>query len=238
MRFYGLSCAGDTYDRSVSFACGVVPFQWGDGPCGRWPLGPVHRPVRTSAPSTAGAGSAEFDAAKSAYTISGGGLNTWANTDAFHYVWKKIPAASNISLAASVEFASGTAGADPHRKAFLMIRQSLDPKSPYADACLHGNGLTAIQSRDTDGDPTFETQAQVNAPKRLRIEKRGDYLSMSFGSSDQDLQPAGGACKVKFSGDIYVGIGVCAITPRGSRRPFSPTSPSPSLPPLQPIAPG
>ncbi len=161
-------------------------------------------------PSTAGAGSADFDAAKGTYTISGGGLNTWAAVDAFHYAWKKIPASSNISLTASVEFAPGTAGADPHRKAFLMIRQSLDPKSPYADACLHGNGLTAIQWRDTEGDPTFETQAQVNAPKRLRIEKRGDYLSMSFGSTDQDLQPAGGACKVKFSGDIYVGIGVCA----------------------------
>jgi hypothetical protein len=162
------------------------------------------------APSTAGAGSAGYDAVKSTYTISGGGLNTWAAADAFHFVWKKVPAASDVSLAATIEFAPAAAGAEAHRKAFLMVRQTLDTDSPYADACLHGNGLTAIQWRDTKGDTTYETQAQTNAPKRLRIEKRGDYLSISFGSSDKDLQPAGGACKVKFSGDIYLGIGVCA----------------------------
>ena len=69
-----------------------------------------------------------------------------------------------------------------------MIRQSLDADSPYADACLHANGLTAIQWRDTKGDVTYETQAQANGPKRIRLEKRGDYLSMSFGSSDKDMQ--------------------------------------------------
>ncbi len=162
------------------------------------------------APSTAGAGAADYDVAEGTYTISGGGANTWQSADAFHYVWKKIPAASDISLAATIDFAPATAGADPHRKAFLMIRQSLDDNSPYADACVHGNGLTAIQWRDTKADPTYETESQANGPKRLRIEKRGDYLSMSFGSSDQDLRPAGGACKVRFTGDIFVGLGVCA----------------------------
>jgi Tol biopolymer transport system component len=162
------------------------------------------------APSTVGAGSAEYDAGKNTYTVSGGGANTWLTADAFHYVWKRIPAGRDISLAATIHFAPATAGADPHRKAFLMIRQSLDNDSPYADACVHGNGLTAIQWRDTKADPTYETQSQVNGPARVRIEKRGDYLSMSFGSSEKDLQPAGGACKVRFSGEMYVGIGVCA----------------------------
>ena len=121
-----------------------------------------------------------------------------------------MPATDDISLAATIDFSPATAGADPHRKAVLMIRQSLDPNSPYADACIHGNGLTAIQWRDTEGEATYETQAQANAPKRVLIEKRGDYLSMSFGSSDKDLQPAGGACKVQFTGDMYIGLGVCA----------------------------
>jgi len=161
-------------------------------------------------PSTVGAGSADYDADKNTYTVSGGGENTWLTADAFHYVWKRIPAGSDISLAANIDFAPATAGANPHRKAFLMIRQSLDSNSPYVDACVHGNGLTAIQWRDTKADPTYETESQANGPKRLRIEKRGNYLSMSFGSSDKDLQPAGGACKVQFTGDMYVGIGVCA----------------------------
>jgi hypothetical protein len=161
---------------------------------------------------TAGPGSAEFDADKNTYAISSSGANIWATADAFHFVWKKISAAegASFSFAASVEFASAAEGVDPHRKTVLMIRQSLDADSPYADACVHGNGLTGIQWRDAKGEPTFETQAQANAPRRMRIEKRGDYLSMSLGSTDQDLRPAGGACKVAITGDFYVGIGVCA----------------------------
>ena len=174
------------------------------------PLGDFTDTSDIGAPTTAGPGAAQYDPAGKIFTVSGGGVNTWLMADAFRFVWKKIPASSDISLAATIDFATATAGADPHRKAFLMIRQSLDADSPYADACVHGVGLTAIQWRDTKGDPTFETESQTNAPKRIRIEKRGDYLSMSFGSSDNDLQPAGGACKVHFTGDMYIGLGVCA----------------------------
>jgi TolB protein len=161
------------------------------------------------APTAAGPGSAEYDADAKTYTISGTGKNIWADADAFHFVWKKVPASSDISLAATIDFAPATDGADQHRKAVVMIRQSLDASSPYADACVHGNGLTSFQHRDTAGDLTFETQAQANAPKRVRIEKRGDFFSMSFGSSNRDMQPAGGACKIQLAGDMYVGIGVC-----------------------------
>jgi len=158
-------------------------------------------------PSTPGPGTAAFDPEKKSYTVTGGGDNMWAATDAFHFVWKRM--SGDVTLAATVEFAAST-GADPHRKAVLMLRQSLDPASPYADACLHGNGLTAIQWRDAKGDVTYETQAQANAPKRVRIEKRGNYLSMSFGTSDSDLQPVGGACKVELPGEYYIGLGVGA----------------------------
>jgi len=161
------------------------------------------------APTAAGPGAVEYDTDQRTYTISGTGANIWATADALHFVWKKVPAGSDVSLAADINFAAATAGADPHRKAVVMIRQSLDADSPYADACIHGNGLTAIQWRDARGGVTYETQAQANAPRRVRIEKRGNYLSMSFGSSDTDLQPAGGACKVALMGDLYIGIGVC-----------------------------
>ena len=155
-------------------------------------------------------GSMQFDPATKTYTVIGGGKNVWLTEDAFHFVWKKVPATTDFSLSATVEFSSATAGADSHRKALLMIRQSLDADSTYADACIHGNGMTAIQYRLSKGERTFETQAQANMPKRVRLEKRGDFFSMSFGSSDADLQPAGGACKVPMTGDIYIGIGVCA----------------------------
>ncbi len=161
-------------------------------------------------PSSPGPGTATFDSDKKTYTITGGGDNMWAAADAFHFVWKKM--SGDLTFAATVQFAPATGAptSDPHRKAVLMLRQTLDPASPYADACLHGNGLTAIQWRDTKADPTYETQAQANAPKRVRIEKRGNYLSMSFGTSDADLQPVGGACKVELPGEFYIGLGVGA----------------------------
>lgn len=161
-------------------------------------------------PAPAGSGSATFEPGTKTFSVTGGGKNVWFAADAFHFVWKKVPAGTNLSLAATVQFDPPHANSDPHRKAFVMIRQSLDPDSPYADACLHGNGLTAIQYRLAAKELTFETQGQSNAPKRIRIEKRGDVFSASSGSSDADLQPIGGACKLTLSGDFYVGIGVCA----------------------------
>lgn len=151
-------------------------------------------------------GSGAFDPAKKSLTISAGGANIWFAEDDFHFVWKK--ASGDLTLAANIAFAPATAGAIEHRKAVVMLRQSLDADSPYADACIHGNGMTALQWRDEKGVRTFEIEARANAPKRLRIEKRGDYFSMSLGSSDADMQPAGGSCKVALTGDYYIGVGL------------------------------
>ena len=59
-------------------------------------------------------------------------------------------------------------GKDPHRKACLMIRQSLDADSAYVDVALHGDGLTSLQFREAKGAATHEVQANVTAPRRLR----------------------------------------------------------------------
>src|SRR5881296_3183202 len=81
------------------------------------------------------AGSAEYDANRRTYTISGGGANMWFTNDAFHFVWKKI--SGDVKLAADLEIL-GKEG-DPHRKAVLLVRQSLDADAAYADAALHGD---------------------------------------------------------------------------------------------------
>jgi hypothetical protein len=162
-------------------------------------------------PSTIGAGSAAFDAATNTYTLTGGGENMWAAADHFQYVWTKV--SGDTMLEADVAF-TGTAPAagtpDPHRKAALVIRQSLDPDAVYADAARHGDGLTSLQWRDTRGGITHEVQSNIAGPARLRIEKRGDYVSMSIAAAGEELQPAGGAAKVEFTGDFYIGIGVSA----------------------------
>jgi TolB protein len=159
--------------------------------------------------SRQGAGSSHYDAASGTLRVTGGGANVWGKEDAMQFVWKKASEA-NLTVAADVALDQATPGAVDHRKAFLMIRQSLDPDAAYADACVHGNGMTALQWRDGRGEISYEIQANANAPKRLRLEKRGAYFSMSIGDSEADMRPAGGACKVELTGEYYVGVGVCS----------------------------
>jgi hypothetical protein len=92
----------------------------------------------------------------------------------------------------------------------LIIRQNLNPDSPYADAALHGNGLASLQYREEKGGPTREIQSNVAAPQRLRIEKEGDYVFMSIGRENEARHAAGGSFRIKFSELFFIGLGVCA----------------------------
>jgi dipeptidyl aminopeptidase/acylaminoacyl peptidase len=173
------------------------------------PIGIFDGSSDVGTPSTLGPGSATYDPARKVYTIVGGGENMWANADHFHYVWKKV--SGDVTLSADFEFiATQPAGTTPagHRKACLVIRQTLDRDAVYADAAAHGDGLTSLQWRETKGDVTHEVQSNVVGPKRLRIEKRGSYVSMSIANPGEPLRPAGGAARVEFTGEYYIGLGV------------------------------
>ncbi len=152
------------------------------------------------------AGSVEYDAAKRSYTIAGSGENMWSTKDAFEFVWKKM--SGDVTLTADLSFLGK--GVNEHRKAVLMIRQSLDADSPYADAALHGNGLTSLQYREEKGAATHEVQANISAPARVRIEKRGAYFSMWLAGASGEFRPAGGSTRIALKEPFYVGIGVCS----------------------------
>ena len=133
----------------------------------------------------------------------------WARADGFHYVWKKVEG-GDVTLTADIAF-TGT-GKAAHRKGVLMIRQNLGADGAYADAALHGDGLTSLQSREANGELTHEIQANTAAaPKRLRISKRGDRFYMSV-SPDAGAEPrfTGGWMEAKLTAPFYVGIGVCS----------------------------
>lgn len=151
-------------------------------------------------------GSAEYDATAKTYTLAGSGENMWAAKDAFQFLWKK--ASGDLTLTADISFVG--ASKEPHRKAALIIRQTLDEDSPYIDVALHGEGLTSLQFRETKGAATHEVQANISAPKRLRIEKRGKYVRMWLAAEGQDLQFSGAAMRISFEEPFYVGLGVCA----------------------------
>jgi hypothetical protein len=152
------------------------------------------------------AGSAEYNASNQTYTIGGSGENMWFSSDAFQFVWKKV--SGDVALAAEISFLSG--GGNEHRKAVLMVRQDLDADSMYADVALHGNGLTSLQYRDQKGGTTHEIQSNISAPKRLRIEKRGNYVYLLLAADVREVNPSGASIRIPLQGTFYVGIGVCA----------------------------
>jgi TolB protein len=151
-------------------------------------------------------GSATFDAATNTYILTGSGDNMWFASDAFRFVWKKV--SGDVDLTADIAFA--TTGGNPHKKAVLMVRQSLDTDSVYADVAVHRSGLAALQFRDQKGGLTHEIQSSTVAPTRVRITRRGDDVSMSLAAPGGAAAYDGESIRVPFSGDFYVGIGVSA----------------------------
>ena len=122
----------------------------------------------------------------------------WRTEDAFHYVWKEVR--GDVALTADIAFPAS--GKDPHRKACLVIRQSLDAGAAYADAALHGDGLTSLQFRHDAGGITQEVQANVSAPARLRLEKRGAYVRLFVGEADGELRFSGAATRLPLAGAV------------------------------------
>src|SRR3989441_1599880 len=151
-------------------------------------------------------GSVEYDSAKRSYTIAGSGENIWLGSDAFQFAWKKL--SGDITLTADITFLGK--GVNEHRKAVLMIRQNLDADSPYVDVALHGSGLTSLQYREEKGAATHEIQADISAPKRLRIEKRGAYFSMWLADEKGEFHLASDSTRIALKEPFYAGIGVCS----------------------------
>jgi TolB protein len=152
------------------------------------------------------AGSVDYDSAKHTYTISGSGENMWLAADAFQFAWKKV--SGDVTLTADISFLNKSG--NEHKKAVLMLRQTLDADSVYADVALHASGLTSLQFRDEKGAVTREIQSNLSAPKRLRIARRGDYVYMSLSAEGGGPKVAGGWLPIPLQGPFYVGLGVCS----------------------------
>ena len=115
------------------------------------------------------AGAATYNAVSQEYSISAAGVNMWANRDEFHFLWKRMR--GDFILQARVEFIGK--GVDPHRKFGWLVRSSLDADAAYADAAVHGDGLTSLQFRQTQGVITEQVRSTVTAPDFVQLERHG-----------------------------------------------------------------
>jgi TolB protein len=151
-------------------------------------------------------GSVAFDPSTGQYRVTGAGANMWAKEDQFQYVWREFT--GNFTVTATVTFLGRGA---PHRKAGIVVRQSLDTDAAYADVVVHGDGMPALQWRSRKGEDTNTFNLPIDGPGTFTIKlvRNGVRIYMHIGrngAAPQEIVKT----EVSFQNPILVGLGVCS----------------------------
>jgi len=149
-------------------------------------------------------GSTVYVPATGDYRLTGSGADLWGAADQFHFAWVRL--SGDVTLTADVRFP--TSSTERLRKAVLMVRQSLDPGSAYADIAVHGDGHITLQYRKISGGSTEDTTSTEHGSTRLRIERKGNQYTVSAGAVGQKLT-ALPPVTITLNDPVYVGIGIC-----------------------------
>ena len=149
-------------------------------------------------------GSAEFDAANGQYKITGSGTDIWGKADQFHYVWREI--SGNFAVTATAKFLTDGIA---HRKAIIMLRKSLDADSPFVHLAIHGDGMPAIQFRNTKADDTNTVDFGVEGPGtwKLKLVRRGTTVTAWIAKDGAPLRELGHTTN-QLGSPVLVGLGV------------------------------
>jgi len=143
------------------------------------------------------------------YTMTGSGADIWnvngVEADEFHFAYKMLTGAGSIiARVDSVENTNGWA------KAGVMIRESLNPDSAHAFACVTpGNGV-ASQGRPSTGGASLNTnQTGINAPYWLKLERSiSGLFTVSHSADGVSWQPVTGATpqNIAMGANVYIGL--------------------------------
>ena len=153
-------------------------------------------------------GSTEFDAATGQYKITGSGTDIWGKADQFHYVWREI--SGNFSVTATAKFL--TDGID-HRKAVIMLRQSLDADSPFVHLVIHGNGMPGVQFRNAKAANTNTLDLPIEGPGtfKLKLVRQGSAITVWLAKDGGPLRQLG-QTQNQLGSPVLVGLGVSSHT--------------------------
>lgn len=154
------------------------------------------------------AGSTKYDPRTQRYTVTGSGSNMWFGSDAFHFAWKKMKGDFIVSTRAHF---TGQ-GKAAHRKWGIMIRSSLDSASRHINGTVHGDGLTSLQYRKTNGANTEEVKTTINHADVLQLERKGNTYILSVARNgipfiSEKLD------NIHLGEEVYAGIFVCSHDP-------------------------
>jgi hypothetical protein len=150
------------------------------------------------------------------YTMTGSGADIWDLTglgegyhDEFHFAYKTLAGAGSIvARVNSVENTDGWA------KAGVMIRESLDPGSAHAFACVTPDNGVASQGRiDTAGASFNYNQTGVTAPYWVKLDRSiSGNFTVSHSANGTTWQPVTGAVveNIPMGMNVYIGLAVTA----------------------------
>jgi regulation of enolase protein 1 (concanavalin A-like superfamily) len=140
------------------------------------------------------------------YKMTGSGANIWGKHDQFQYAWRTMP--GNFTVTATMRFLGQ--GAE-HRKAGIMVRQSLDSDAAYADVVIHGNGMPGLQWRSRQGEDTNTFNLPFDEPGtfKIRMVRTGVKVYMYVAKGDGELKKIANT-EVSFQNPVLVGLAVCS----------------------------
>jgi TolB protein len=151
-------------------------------------------------------GATEFTPSNGQYRVTGAGANIWAKQDQFQYAWREMT--GNFTVTATLRFLGE--GVE-HRKAGIMVRQSLDTDATYADVVVHGNGMAGLQWRSKQGEDTNTFDLPIEKPGTFKVKlvRTGVRIFMWLGREGSELKEIAHT-EVSFQNPVLVGLIVCS----------------------------
>jgi hypothetical protein len=147
------------------------------------------------------------------FTMTASGADIWAvngvEADEFHFAYKMLTGAG--SIIAKVNSVDNT---DGWAKAGVMIRESLDPDSAHAFACVTpANGVASQYRPSTGGTSGNYNQTGVAAPYWVKLERSiSGLFTVSHSANGTSWQPVTGAVaqNISMASNVYIGLALTA----------------------------
>jgi len=145
--------------------------------------------------------------------MTASGADIWnvngVEADEFHFAYKTLTGPGNI--VARVESVQNT---NAWAKAGVMIRNTLDPESTHAFACVTpGSGVSSQSRPDAGGVSIDTTQSGITAPHWVKLERdlSGNF-TVSHSANGSAWEPVQGALptNIQMNSNVYIGLALTA----------------------------
>jgi regulation of enolase protein 1 (concanavalin A-like superfamily) len=145
------------------------------------------------------------------FTDIGSGADIWGDADGFHYIYQKV--SGDCVITARVTSVEDT---DPWAKVGVMIRETLDPGSAFADFVESpGNGMNFQWRQVANHDCTGASGVSDAARYWVRLIRTGNVIA-GYESPDGNAWTEIGSETFTIAANVYVGL--CTTSHDDTRR--------------------